>query len=233
MQNSKDLKEKDPEAPATWWIFLFGGGILSLIHLKVLLTPGFYLAWGVMLILLAVLTLLALVVEFRNRRINRLRMARLADVYWLFVGGVGIGVLAMIVAAYFVSVQVAGRLTYEWLSDPATNKVQASWLVCLLAISIGFMLWWFRLKARCCYGAVEVFVGMCVAVFQTQAVAPGVAVLDRNVLLALLTAAVYLIVRGLDNVHQGWKAERPDPVVNMIAKRLKKSRLAPSEQQAP
>ncbi len=54
---SNELAKTTSETPFTWWLFLAGGGVLSLIHQKVLVTPGFSLAFGVMAALLAVLRL--------------------------------------------------------------------------------------------------------------------------------------------------------------------------------
>jgi hypothetical protein len=77
----------------------------------------------------------------------------------------------------------------------------------------GCVLFYFRLKARCLYGCSEVLVGLLVAGARLNAEAvPG---LNAPILVALLTAGAYLVVRGLDNIHQGIKSQS-DLVVNYL-----------------
>ena len=45
---------------------------------------------------------------------------------------------------------------------------------------------------------------------------------DANFYIAMLTAGVYLVVRGLDNVHQGFVKEPADPAANWARERLRK-----------
>lgn len=78
---------------------------------------------------------------------------------------------------------------------------------------VGVILFYLRLKIRCLYGSTEVLVGLLVAGTRLN----NERFLDLNapVLVALLTAGAYLVVRGLDNVHQGMKAQS-DIVVNYL-----------------
>lgn len=70
---------------------------------------------------------------------------------------------------------------------------------------VGGALFYFRLKYRSLYGCSEVIVGLLVAGQRlNDEVAPN---LNVPVLIALLTAGAYLVVRGLDNVHQGLKSD--------------------------
>jgi hypothetical protein len=70
---------------------------------------------------------------------------------------------------------------------------------------VGGALFYFRLRYRSLYGCSEVIVGLLVA---GQRLNDEVASkLNAPVLMALLTAGAYLVVRGLDNVHQGVKSD--------------------------
>ena len=67
------------------------------------------------------------------------------------------------------------------------------------------------------YGLSEVLVGVSVAVERTTATtASGASPLDTSFYLAMLTASVYLVVRGLDNIHQGFTNEPIDPIAARI-----------------
>ena len=69
----------------------------------------------------------------------------------------------------------------------------------------------FRLRYRCLYGVSEACVGLAVAANHAW---PGAGI-GAEFYLTVLTAGVYLVVRGLDNIHQGWKA-KSDPLAETI-----------------
>jgi hypothetical protein len=83
---------------------------------------------------------------------------------------------------------------------------------------VGTMLFWFRLRHRSAYGITEALVGLYIAAQKVQQLSqaagqtkpPGV-----DLAFALLTASVYLVVRGLDNVHQGMYRDPKDPWVSV------------------
>ena len=58
----------------------------------------------------------------------------------------------------------------------------------------------------------EVCVGLAIAVLSVVRATDGNSV-DMQFLAGYVTASLYLIVRGLDNLHQAWIAIEADPVV--------------------
>ncbi|MBL8677297.1 MAG: hypothetical protein JNJ47_07790 [Alphaproteobacteria bacterium] len=64
------------------------------------------------------------------------------------------------------------------------------------------MLFIFRLKRRAIYGVVEAITGLVVASYRVYSDYPF-DLKDPGFYLALLTAGIFLIVRGFDNIHQG------------------------------
>jgi hypothetical protein len=87
----------------------------------------------------------------------------------------------------------------------ALSKAKSTYLVIPGTLMAGGMLFLFRYFLRALYGVTEILVGLQVAThnFETNAANPA-----TSVLLAVLAGGVYLVVRGLDNVEQGWSKDR-------------------------
>jgi hypothetical protein len=104
----------------------------------------------------------------------------------------------------------------EWI----TLRVPA-WVFLSIAASLG--LFWWRRRWRTTYGATEAVVGVLV-VFNKAAFPSS----NEITSLAILTAGVYLMVRGLDNVHQGMKDCKDRKPCDFLARILVKERENPS-----
>jgi hypothetical protein len=85
--------------------------------------------------------------------------------------------------------------------------------------TIGVGLFLFRLHRRSCYGATEALVGAFIGI--SKAIDAKTSLASANLWLALLTASIYLLVRGLDNIHQGLTREPMDPWAAGFASRIK------------
>lgn len=94
---------------------------------------------------------------------------------------------------------------WPWQISPAIVTALAT-LIC------GTILFFFRLKFRSMYGLTEAVIGVVVAISKIAPTMKGSATIDTEIYLAILTAGVYLVVRGMDNVHQGIVNETPDPL---------------------
>ena len=96
-------------------------------------------------------------------------------------------------------------------------------LPALSVLIIGYLLFIFRQKKRLLYGFSEVIVGVMAAVLHAQRVIKGESSLNSPELyLAVLTASVYLIVRGLENMSIGIKDKANYKILNKIfANRIK------------
>ena len=80
-------------------------------------------------------------------------------------------------------------------------------------LAVGCLLFAIRYFVRCVYGLTETLVGVVVAVYRIRTDLPTLDRFDAAVALAVLTAGIYLIVRGLDNIHQGYFKEPRDLLV--------------------
>lgn len=97
-------------------------------------------------------------------------------------------------------------------------------LLILLILALGFSFFILRLKLRIIYGFIEIIVGIFIA-YDKLSKTNFILSLDSEFLIPLLTASIYLIVRGFDNIHQGINAENPkDPLINYFNLLLKEKK---------
>jgi hypothetical protein len=109
---------------------------------------------------------------------------------------------------------------YKFATSPAFSTGASVVLVGLGTLVVGMLLFAIRLKWRCLYGASEAMVGVVVASqrFYHDAVATDTP--TPFIVLAILTAGVYLVVRGADNIHQGLTKAPFDPFGQRIIRGL-------------
>ena len=139
-----------------------------------------------------------------------------------------IKLLAVVVVGGVVLSIPVGILYYSFgvvLSDAWTNLREWDSLIeqrpfalgtgTLLVLTIALVLFWIRLRVRFIYGASEALVGMAVAMHRLDSEQTLVTSFDMSFYFVILTASVYLIVRGFDNMHQGWR-DQIDPVAKLL-----------------
>jgi hypothetical protein len=86
--------------------------------------------------------------------------------------------------------------------------------------SLGSALFWFRFRFRSTYGLTEAIAGVSIAGYKAAEIGNSLQMLvlipgrdSLDLVMVLLTAGVYLVVRGLDNVYVGLTdPKRPDPI---------------------
>ena len=127
----------------------------------------------------------------------------------------------------FLAVPLAGPMYYSiaaslkdiclWLLSPKLSGTEAVVWAVVFTVVLGAILFTVRLRYRSCYGVVETLTGLVVAA-QRVAIATAIPAAattltrDPAFFLTILTAAVYLVVRGFDNIHQGLTKEPFDRV---------------------
>lgn len=105
-----------------------------------------------------------------------------------------------------IMLTVAGAIYgYIWLRSATLSQGALVSAVVVATAFAGAMLFAFRLYARAMYGCTEALVGLIIAGERASAEVRW-PIENLNFDLAILTAGVYLVVRGLDNVHEGFKA---------------------------
>ncbi|MEB2774560.1 hypothetical protein SYJ56_04540 [Algoriphagus sp. D3-2-R+10] len=88
-------------------------------------------------------------------------------------------------------------------------------LAASIILAIGLAIFYFRFHLRALYGLIEVVLGIIIG---TAKVSENLEKLESSSFyIAMLTASIYLVVRGFDNMHQGSK--NPN---DLLMKKLKK-----------
>jgi hypothetical protein len=113
-------------------------------------------------------------------------------------------------------------LIAPWLKMSSDSESSPVFSITLFTLMAGFLLFYFRLRVRSLYGLSEASMGLAVAAHRTHE-AGVAAVTETGFYLAVLTAGVYLVVRGLDNVHQGFTSSPPDPFAATALKYFSRS----------
>ncbi|WP_386071336.1 hypothetical protein ACFJIW_12075 [Tahibacter sp. UC22_41] len=103
-----------------------------------------------------------------------------------------------------------------WLKSPGIVVFKAI-VVGVITLYFGGMLFLFRLRRRGIYGLTEVLSGVLIAGYRF--VSDG-GMSDPALFLVILTAGVYLVVRGIDNIHQGLTKEPLDPLATKYCARF-------------
>ena len=126
--------------------------------------------------------------------------------------------IAASLAVLTYGVGVGVKDLYRW-----TYTAEYALFIMVAAMLCGSILFEFRKSLRLLYGFTEVLVGLVVAATrQTQ----DTSLTELGPFLAFLTAGVYLVVRGLDNIHHALKSDPPDPLVRLIRAKLTPSQVA-------
>lgn len=110
---------------------------------------------------------------------------------------------------------------FKLITSPSLSNTISLILVATITLGGGLALFTARLKWRCLYGVSEGFIGIVVATHRyyndTLATSP---VPVSAIALAILTAGIYLVVRGIDNIHQGLTKAPLDPYGQAFLRRL-------------
>lgn len=121
----------------------------------------------------------------------------------------------VVFGALYYSLAASAYDFAKWLIQQWDQPYTGPFLVSAAVFLVGGGLFWFRVLCRAAYGLTEVLVGISVASYKYVEASAGshsTVSLDPNLLIALLTAGVYLVVRGLDNVQQGLSSVPGDPI---------------------
>lgn len=103
-----------------------------------------------------------------------------------------------------------------WFIDRWTLEISSILATATVTLLIGSGLFYFRLKARCIYGLTEAMVGLSIAGYKFVEIGSAQALRDPNFFVVILTAGVYLVVRGFDNIHQGLTKEPVDKLAMKV-----------------
>jgi hypothetical protein len=167
---------------------------------------------GFAILMWAVTIFLSEVFETNSDMHESVEVASAVLVFWCVAGTVILVLSVVVLNAVHV---------YAWVTDPQKSTSLKVTVVIAMTLVSSVALFYFRLKLRFVYGCSEVCFGFIVAVARTTSDAASNSVASPTFLLAMLTASVYLIVRGLDNMHQGASKAPLDPFWIYIKSKIK------------
>jgi hypothetical protein len=117
---------------------------------------------------------------------------------------------SLFIGAMYYALAASLKDVYLWLRSPSVSRNGAIIITILITTVVAFILFYFRLKLRSIYGLTEAAIGLIVAV--NRVVDSRTIGFNSNFYLIMLTASIYLIVRGFDDIHQGLTKSPVDPL---------------------
>lgn len=129
----------------------------------------------------------------------------------------------------------------KWFYDVTVWLYERLWNTSLVIVGpialilVAAIVFWFRCKCRATYGLSEIGLALVVGINQLpkHALANIPAEFDKSTfVLGLVVGSVYFIVRGLDNVRQGWKDDWIIKTIRKVGRRPRGSSSDPNEANA-
>lgn len=120
-------------------------------------------------------------------------------------------VIASLTLIYY-GLWVALKDGYVWVQHQSPPRGFFVTLIGISVVVVGYALFLFRLRARFFFGMTEAVTGLVIALRNIPSDADPV-LWSSEIFLVMLTAGVFLIVRGFDNMHTGLKSEHRDSIL--------------------
>ena len=136
--------------------------------------------------------------------------------------------LQPLVAVVIYSLGVCIKDAFLWAQGLGSGASRTA--IALLSVISGIGLYSFRTWLQACYGLTEIVVGIYASLVKTAEISPNVnsntnlVHINTTFSLAILTAGIYLIVRGLDNLVEGFK-DGKDPGVGVLLRWLRRHEM--------
>jgi len=125
-------------------------------------------------------------------------------------------VLPIIAGITYYSFFASIKDIFFWVLSPKFSKTSGIILTSIFVLCTGLGLFYFRLHMRAIYGITEAAIGIIIGAYRVSTQKDPLS--NSDFYLAILSASVFLIVRGFDNIHQGLYKE---PVDNYGARLLR------------
>ena len=122
----------------------------------------------------------------------------------------------------YYSIAVSIKDMDSWIQSPSIKSEWTLLISIILILFVGSLLFLIRLNFKVIYGITEVVIGVFIGIEKES-----ILIFEKSnssFFLALLTASVYLVVRGFDNIHQGLTKEPKDKSIIWLSKFIKKSK---------
>ncbi len=124
-----------------------------------------------------------------------------------------VAVCSLLGAVVYYSVAVAIKDSYVWVTGLVLTR-QSVIAVAIGTFAVGGVLYVIRYHFRCIFGLTEIVVGVSIGTFKISSDTE----INAEFYFVLLTAAIYLVVRGLDNFQQGLTKDPKDKLMKWLLK---------------
>ena len=121
-------------------------------------------------------------------------------------------ILSVLVTVIYWGIWIALHDSYVWFQHQSPPRGFFLTVIGILVVLIGYNLFLFRLHARFIFGLTEAIAGLVIALRNVPADADPV-LWSSEIFLVILTAGIFLVVRGFDNMHTGVRSEPRDAVL--------------------
>lgn len=190
-----------------WWRQIENGllGTLSISAIIYAITTGTaeqFLSYGPATygVIAVILNALGVFFLLQNRAHKPLTVPRVCKAAaFITVGAMPLSLLYYSLGAVLIDLLNFRSGQQHW----SPSHMQA--VTAALTVIVGVCFFWFRLRQRLLYGLSEALVGVAITIHRAGLEKAVAIPLDSSFYYAILTAGVYLLVRGLDNMHQAAK----------------------------
>lgn len=124
----------------------------------------------------------------------------------------GTAAFAVVVMSIILGTTFSLERLWDYASSNITSSYKTSMLAGAATFIFGLLFFLIRTIWRVTYGISEIIAGVCIASYRAFGTKEWLISVNMDLYLVVLTAGVYLVVRGLDNVSQGIKQSN-DPMV--------------------
>lgn len=124
----------------------------------------------------------------------------------------GTAAFAVVVMSIILGTTFSLERLWDYASSNITSSYKTSFLFGIATFIVGSLFFLIRTIWRVTYGISEIIAGVCIASYRAFGTNEWLSSVNMDLYLVVLTAGVYLVVRGLDNVAQGIKQSN-DPIV--------------------
>lgn len=143
------------------------------------------------------LTILLTLTQLLKNYNEMLNEGQKVDLVWWFISlplATFVGILvAFLSLGLFAALKDLAMYLYQ---HPSVNRPDGK--AALVALTLGYSFYYFKLHARFVYGTIEVMLGVILAFYKHP-------ITDTNInfYIAFLAGSVYLVARGFDNIQHG------------------------------
>lgn len=115
-------------------------------------------------------------------------------------------ILLTVISVVILSIYSAAIDCIAWISTPIFSDYHISLITCIAVMFFAYSLFLFRTYKRTLFGLTEIIIGLIISVNHAINISHSTQA-DMSMVLAILTAGIYLVVRGMDNMYEGAKGE--------------------------